>query len=177
MPPLSSFERCLRPVSGDRAIAVVQWGLNDVPSAGDYDGDGVTDLAVYRPSNGTWHVRSLATGAIATLQWGLAGDIPVPGDYDGDGKTDHAVFRPSNGIYSASSNGAIATYQWALQGDIPRQATMTEMALPIARFSGRPTGAAYHLLEHGGWKWSSGAFPATHRCRAGPDPSAACSMG
>ena len=35
-----------------------QWGLNgDVPVADDYDGDGVADLAVYRPSTGEWFVR------------------------------------------------------------------------------------------------------------------------
>jgi hypothetical protein len=57
----------------------------------------VTDLAVYRPSNGNWYYRpsSHPTGVLTQASPGQAGDIPVPGDYDADGKTDFAVWRPS----------------------------------------------------------------------------------
>ena len=77
-----------------------QWGLSgDVPVPGDYDGDGMTDLAVWRPSTGTWFIRPSSTNYATSVsfQWGLAGDVPVPGDYDGDGVTDLAVWRPSTG--------------------------------------------------------------------------------
>jgi hypothetical protein len=57
-----------------------QWGLSgDVPVPGDYDGDGKTDLAVWRPSTGTWSFLRSSTDftTSASYQWGLPGDVPI----------------------------------------------------------------------------------------------------
>ncbi len=58
----------------------------------DFDGDGKTDISVFRPSNGFWYVMK-SSGGYSSIQWGQKDDVLVPGDYDGDGKTDVAVYR------------------------------------------------------------------------------------
>lgn len=88
---------------------------SDIPIVGDYDGDGISDLAVRRPSTQFWYIlnssgRDLLTGnsdGITRRRFGLQEtDIPVPADYDGDGNTDLAVRRPSNRTwYILNSSG------------------------------------------------------------------------
>jgi hypothetical protein len=56
------------------------------PTPADYDGDGRAELAVYRPSNGTWYFYNLATNQTSGIAFGTGEDKPVPADYDGDGK-------------------------------------------------------------------------------------------
>ena len=102
-----------------------QWGLTgDVAVPGDYDGDGRTDFAVYRPSTGVWFVTQSTTGVttFATIARAVGGHA-VPGDYDGDGRSDLAVFRPSNGLWSilTSTSGftTTSTVTWGDSTDIP----------------------------------------------------------
>jgi uncharacterized delta-60 repeat protein len=93
--------------------------VGDIPVRGDdFDGDGFSELAVYR--GGTWIYRRSSGNQIISFQWGLAGDIPVPADYDGDGRSDFAVFRPSDGVwYIYKSNEGFYAVQWGVSGDIP----------------------------------------------------------
>ncbi|CAN5409681.1 hypothetical protein BH10ACI1_BH10ACI1_06640 [soil metagenome] len=107
----------LRLTSGN-PIVQFAWGLTgDKVVTGDYDGDEIDDVAVYRPSNGTWYIRRTSGGSIA-VQFGISTDIPAPADYDGDGKTDIAVYRDGTWYINQSTNGLLIT-QFGLNNDMP----------------------------------------------------------
>lgn len=74
------------------------WGSSQMtPVSGDYNGDGISDLAVYDEPTGNWFIRSL--GAISASNppitfgqnWGSWRMKPESGDFNGDGSTDLAV--------------------------------------------------------------------------------------
>lgn len=75
--------------------------------AADFDGDGKTDAATFRATDGRWRIRSSANGQTTEHTFGAAHDIPAPGDYDGDGKADLAVWRARASVWQwqRSSDG------------------------------------------------------------------------
>jgi subtilisin-like proprotein convertase family protein len=100
-------------------------GLCPLPhTKGDFDGDGRTDVSVFRPSEGNWYLNQTVAG-FGVVNWGLNGDLPAPGDFDGDGKTDFAIFRPQADasqpdFYVLNSNGfTYSGFSWGLPGDVP----------------------------------------------------------
>ncbi|MCE7983306.1 MAG: VCBS repeat-containing protein [Caldilinea sp. CFX5] len=112
-----------RPSTGEWWLAqsrdgqkVVNFGqAGDIPIQADHDGDKRTDIAIWRPSNGTAYWPN--GGA---YPWGQAGDIPVYADYDGDGKADSAIFRPSTNDWLISqTRDGHKVVRWGEAGDIP----------------------------------------------------------
>lgn len=83
----------------------------------DFDGDGRTDVSVFRPSTGVWYVNQSQVGLSGT-QFGQNGDRIVPADYDNDGRTDLAVFRNGTWFLNRSSAGSTGI-QFGTGEDIP----------------------------------------------------------
>jgi hypothetical protein len=93
----------------------------DKPAIDDYDGDGKSDPALFRPSNGTWYIQRSSTNQVQATPFGASGDIPQPGDYDGDGKSELTLYRPSEGkwYFWFSGTDTQKVVNWGLPTDIP----------------------------------------------------------
>jgi hypothetical protein len=91
----------------------------------DFDGNGQSDIAFWRPSDGLWMFYSGNgySGFNGNINWGSGalGDIPVPQDYDGDGYTDFAVYRNSTGYWYIyrGSDGQVVIFPFGAPGDKP----------------------------------------------------------
>ncbi len=99
---------------------------NSVPSKAraDFDGDGKTDVSVFRPDTGVWYLNQSTDGFLA-LNWGISSDQLVPADYNGDGQTDIAIFRANSDsnlpdFYILQTNDfTFSGLSWGIEGDIP----------------------------------------------------------
>ncbi|MQC24515.1 MAG: LysM peptidoglycan-binding domain-containing protein [Chloroflexi bacterium] len=102
---------------------------NDVGIAtmgADFDGDGKTDYAIYRPGTAQYFVRKSTDSTAEVVTWGdvAQADRPVPADYDGDGKSDYAVYRPGTAqfLVRKSSTGIAEVVTWGIAGGGDRPA-------------------------------------------------------
>ncbi len=92
---------------GDRCLEIEPFiyayehgGPTMIPVPGDYNGDGIDDLALWNPATGKWTIRDTVTKNYIvsyTYVFGSSGMIPVPGDYNNDGKADLALWNPTDG--------------------------------------------------------------------------------
>ncbi len=77
----------------------------DLPVAGDWNGDGIDSVGVFR--NGIWRLDVDGNGrwtqADEVARFGQPGDVPIVGDFDGDGIDDLAILR--NGVLYVDANG------------------------------------------------------------------------
>lgn len=81
----------------------------DQPYVGDFNGDGIDTVGLYRQSTGFVYFRdALTTGnADFSFFYGNPGDRIIAGDWDGDGDDTVAVYRPStNRLYVNLENSS-----------------------------------------------------------------------
>jgi hypothetical protein len=125
------FDRC----KTDRCIRLRNYISGDLPVVGDWSGEGISHLGLFRPSTGQWFLDQNGNRAWDGCRrdrcietFGSAGDLPVTGDWDGSGRSNIGVWRPSTGQWFLDYNGNgvwdgcsvdICVTAFGASGDIP----------------------------------------------------------
>ena len=119
--------------SGDAAYTSFTFGrANDTALFGDWDGDGIDDVGIYRNYTATpsFYLRPSSNGKIMiiTFSGSQKSDVPITGDWNGDGKdtigiyTDYEDDNEENlfQLRDSNTNGsADVTINFGSNGDIP----------------------------------------------------------
>jgi hypothetical protein len=117
----------------------------------DFDGDGKTDISIFRPSVGEWWYSRSSDNVVRAGQFGTSTDIITPGDFTGDGKADWAFFSPSTGFWFIlrSEDGSFFSFPFGSNGDIPMPADFDGDGKTDAAVF-RPSSGTWFILQSGG---------------------------
>jgi len=117
----------------------------------DYDSDGLTDFAVFRPSTGTWFSFDPFTGQTIYTLFGANGDIPL---VSASGPLNEpAVFRPTNNAWYQKSEDQIEYTQWGTSSDIPVPANYGGEARTETAVFRASTGTWYIRYSEGDYRY------------------------
>ncbi len=102
----------------------VEFGLpGDLPVVGDWDGDGVDTIGVYRQGQFLLRNSNRSGPPDIIINFGEAGDLPLAGDWDGDGQVTVGVYNPTLGLFKLSNTLknvlADVVVQWGGPGYLP----------------------------------------------------------
>jgi SpoIID/LytB domain protein len=98
---------------------------NDIPFVGDWNGNGIETVGLYRKSVGFLFLRNSNTQGVADVDiyYGIPGDVPIAGDWNGDGTDTIGIYRPSETrFYLRNTNTqgiADVDLQFGSLGDVP----------------------------------------------------------
>jgi hypothetical protein len=97
---------------GDKCGNLKNYLVGDLPVTGSWNGNGLTQLGLFRPSTGEWFLDYNGNRAWdgcgndrCVTSFGTAVDLPVSGDWNGSGTSKIGVFRPSTGQWFLDLNG------------------------------------------------------------------------
>ncbi|MGB2787935.1 MAG: FG-GAP-like repeat-containing protein, partial [Dokdonella sp.] len=120
-------------------------------TAFDLDGDGKTDVSIFRPALGQWWHNRSSDGGNRALVFGVSTDTIVPADYTGDGKSDIAFFRPSTGFWYVLRSEDLSFFAtpFGASGDVPVPTDFdADGKADIAVF--RPSNSTWFINNSGG---------------------------
>ncbi|HYP25781.1 MAG TPA: BACON domain-containing carbohydrate-binding protein [Blastocatellia bacterium] len=103
------------------ADVMLTYGLpGDIPLSGDWNGDGIDTIGVYR--NGDFLLRNSNTNGFADIvvSFGVPGDQPIVGDWDGDGIDTIGIYRNGDFLLrnSNTSGPPQLVFSLGVSGDV-----------------------------------------------------------
>lgn len=91
----------------------------DIPLAGNFAGDRVSEVAVFRRAKKSSFVVNLGTAAPLTVRFGKAFDEPLLGDWNGDGQLDVGVRTPKKSMFKLKTPTGIVRVRFGEPSDMP----------------------------------------------------------
>ena len=96
---------------------------SDRAVVGDWDGDGIDTVGIYRGN--TFYLRNSNSAGNADLvvEFGAPGDVPIAGDWDGDGIDTIGVYRPGEAAWFLKNSNAAGApdlaFTYGLENETP----------------------------------------------------------